>query len=141
MRFESRLGAKMRARALHTHRTSSGQAGTYSQALDEVARDLGFRDWNTASARLPNTAELPLKIGQRITGLYLRQPFVGRVLALSQIADGQAWRISLDFDTAIDVVRWDSFSAFRKRVQGTVSAHGVSWTQTSDGHPHLVLLQ
>ena len=141
MRFESRLGAKMRARTLHTFRVAAGLGGSYSQALEEVARDLGFRDWNTASARLPHTAEMPLKVGQRITGLYLKQTFVGRVHSLSQIADGQAWRITLDFDRAVDVVSWESFSAFRKRVQGTVSAHGVSWAQTSDWHPHLVLLQ
>ena len=41
--------------------------------------------------------------------------------------------------TCVDVVDWESFSAFRQRVTAMVSPEGVSWKKTSDGAPHLTV--
>jgi Glyoxalase superfamily protein len=39
----------------------------------------------------------------------------------------------------VDVVTFDSFSNFRKRVWGVVGPLGESREKTSDGQPHLVI--
>ena len=49
------------------------------------------------------------------------------------------YTLTLDLEEAVDVVRFDSFSNFRKRVTGMVDAGGVSSERTSDGRPHLQL--
>ncbi|WP_434967189.1 glyoxalase superfamily protein [Janibacter indicus] len=51
--------AKASARALRTSLATLDVSVTYSQALEVVAQQLGYRDWNTAHAALtPSTAGL-----------------------------------------------------------------------------------
>ena len=45
----------------------------------------------------------------------------------------------LGMDDPVDVVTFDSFSAFRQRVTATIDEHGVSPSKTSNGRPHMVL--
>ena len=108
-------------------------------ALEHVAKELGYRDWNTASARLSNEPEVVLQVGDQVAGRYLKQAFDGRVLAVREMAGGSAFEVTLEFDAPVDVVEFESFSAFRKRVTATVSSAGVSFSKTSDGVPHLVV--
>ena len=48
-------------------------------------------------------------------------------------------RMTLNFDEPVDVVTFDSFSAFRQRVNCTVDETGRTAAKTSDGRPHLEL--
>ena len=43
------------------------------------------------------------------------------------------------FDEPVDVVTWDSFSAFRRRVSCTIDRRGRTAERTSDGRPHMEL--
>lgn len=129
--------AKQRAHAIRAEHTARGVAISHSAALEKVAAELGYRDWNTASARLSNLPEVPLQVGDRVAGRYLKQPFAGRVLGVREVYGGGSYEVVLQFDTPVDVVSFDSFSAFRSRVTATIDADGVSASRTSDGHPHL----
>ncbi|MEN8685342.1 glyoxalase superfamily protein, partial [Marivita sp.] len=42
-------------------------------------------------------------------------------------------------DEPVDVVHFDSFSNFRKRVQCVVGPSGTTKEKTSNGQPHVVL--
>ncbi|MBA4226685.1 MAG: hypothetical protein C0456_08630 [Hyphomonas sp.] len=135
----NRAQAKARARALRAELAGSGTPVSHSHALELVARDLGYRDWNTASARLSNEPEAPLQVGDLVSGRYLKQPFSGRVLGVRELHDGAAFEVTIHFDEAVDVVAFDSFSNLRTRVTITVSAAGVSQARTSDGAPHMIV--
>ena len=129
--------AKRRAFALRDELKSKGAPISHAEALEKVAAELGYRDWNTASARLSNEPDRPLQVGDRVAGRYLKKPFAGRVLAVREVFGDQGYEVTIHFDEPVDVVEFESFSAFRQRVNGTVSKDGVSWTKTSDGEPHL----
>lgn len=131
--------AKERARAIRAEHAARGIAISHAKALEYVAAELGYRDWNTASARLSNQPETPLQVGDRVGGRYLKQAFAGRVLAVREHSGGGAFDVTLQFDDPVDVVTFDSFSAFRHRINATIAADGRSWTKTSDGEPHLVV--
>ena len=135
----NREQAKARAREIRAERARSGDPVSHSQALELVARELGYRDWNTASARLSNEPEMPLQVGDLVSGRYLKQPFTGRVLGVKELYDGAAFEVTIHFDEAVDVVEFDSFSNLRTRVTITVSAAGVSQARTSDGAPHMIV--
>lgn len=131
--------AKRRARDLRTALAAAGETISQSEALERVAHSLGFRDWNTASARLSNQPDAPLQVGDAVSGRYLKQAFTGRVLAVRVLGGGSAFHVTLDFDAPVDVVEWESFSALRKRVGAQISADGRSFSKTSDGAHHLVV--
>ena len=135
----TRAQAKQRARELRSQANASCQPMSHSRSLEIVAVELGYRDWNTASARLSNQPEVPFQVGDEVAGRYLNKPFNGRVLAVRNIVDGGAFEVTMHFDEPVDVVEFESFSAFRQRVTATVSADGVSWAKTSDGRPHMVV--
>lgn len=133
----TREQAKQRARDIRAEHAMRGETISHSAALEKVAAELGYRDWNTASARLSNLPEVPLQVGDRVAGRYLKQPFSGRVLGVREVYGGGSFEVTLQFDTPVDVVSFDSFSAFRSRVTVTIGAEGVSASRTSDGHAHL----
>lgn len=131
--------AKERARLLRRDLASRGISISHSQALERVAAELGFRDWNTAVARLSNDPPFTIQVGDTVSGTYLKQPFSGQVLAVRSVGGGSHFQVTLHLDEAVDVVSFDSFSAFRQRINGTIDADGVSPSKTSDGEPHLVI--
>lgn len=51
--------AKQMAKRLRSSLESRNQAMTHSAALETVAHQLGFKDWNTASATLPHENAQP----------------------------------------------------------------------------------
>lgn len=137
--IHNRAQAKARARELRAELSDAGRPVSHSEALEQVASELGYRDWNTASAQLSNEPESPLQIGDLVTGRYLKQPFTGRVLGVREVGGGAAFEVTIRFDQAIDVVEFESFSNLRTQVTVTVSAAGVSAFRTSDGVPHMAV--
>ena len=131
---------KEQARRLRTSLADAGEPVSHSRALELVARQHGYRDWNTAHASLGNRPSgPPLELGGRARGRYLGQPFAATVIGLrSQLTPGR-WQVELRFDEPVDVVTFDSFSSFRSRVTVTIDADGRTVEKTSNGVPHMVL--
>lgn len=132
----TRVQAKARARIL---KAESPTPISLSTALEIVAREMGFRDWNTASARLSNAPESNWQVGERVSGQYLKHKFTGRIHGVRELQAGSGYEVTVHFDAPIDVVEWDSFSAYRQRVSAFVSPEGISWAKTSDGVPHMIV--
>ncbi|MEL6859937.1 MAG: glyoxalase superfamily protein [Pseudomonadota bacterium] len=132
----TRVQAKARARKL---KAQSGSSMSLAAALESVAQEMGFRDWNTASARLSNAPETSWQVGERVSGQYLKRQFAGRIHAVRELQAGSGYEVTIHFDEPVDVVDWDSFSALRQRVKALVSPEGISWSKTSDGTPHLIV--
>lgn len=135
----TRERAKIRAKTLRAEALANGRTMSHSQALEQVAKENGFADWNVMSARLRNRPEISFAIGDRVAGDYLKQAFAGRVTSVREMAGGSAFEIEIDFDEPVDVVSFSSFSAWRKRVRATISAQGVSFAKTGDGLPQMVI--
>ncbi|HWJ87424.1 MAG TPA: glyoxalase superfamily protein [Pelagibacterium sp.] len=130
---------KADAREYRASQLETGRSVTHAQSLEMVARFHGFRDWNTASGVLPVTRGPAYAVSQRISGTYLKQPFTGTIIGVAALGAGDMFRLTVHFDEPVDVVTFDSFSAYRQRVQATVNRDGVSPTRTSDGVPHLMI--
>ena len=131
--------AKQRAKALRIAMNANGVKISYGQALERVAAEIGYRDWNTAVARLSNEPPFRIQVGDTVSGAYLKQPFTGQVIAVREIGGGSHYEVTLHFDAPVDVVTFDSFSSFRQRVNVTVDDRGVTPSKTSDGEPHMVI--
>lgn len=69
--------AKAYAHAIRAEAEARGARLSHSAALERVATELGYRDWNTAAARLSNAPLTPLQVGDRVAGSYLKQPSTG----------------------------------------------------------------
>lgn len=129
---------KSQAKRLRADLAAQGNTITHAQALETIAHQWGARDWNTLAAQAAH-AHAGWAPGQRVAGRYLGHSFNGVVKAARQAANGY-WSLTLRFDEAIDVVTSDMFSAFRRQVNTTVNSDGISPQKTSDGQPHMVLL-
>lgn len=132
---------KDQARRLRASLQAEGQPVSHCRALELIAHQHGFRDWNTLHARLGNRPRLsPYTIGARVAGCYLGQRFSGEVLSAGVFeSDPTRIRLTLKFDTPVDVVTFDSFSAFRHRVNCVVDDTGRSREKTSNGRPQVEL--
>ncbi|MBQ0710937.1 hypothetical protein J9800_19910 [Ochrobactrum sp. AP1BH01-1] len=130
--------AKAQAKTLRAALQAKGTAISHAQALELIARQHGARDWNTFHARLALCNAPPeLALNDRVRGLYLGQPFTGQIIGLSGPANHR--EISIRFDTPVDVVRFESFSNWRRQIKGTINEHGRSHRHTSDGEPQLIV--
>ncbi|WP_412474791.1 glyoxalase superfamily protein [Rhizobium sp. WW22] len=132
---------KAQARRLRQAMAERGDDMSHSTALELIAKQHGLCDWNTLSALAakPNDGpDAPLDVGSAVRGRYLNKPFTGKVLAMSAKSGG-LYRITIHFDEPVDVVEFESFSAFRQRINAQVDADGISPRRTSNGVPHLVL--
>ncbi|MCP5368002.1 MAG: hypothetical protein H6907_07965 [Hyphomicrobiales bacterium] len=130
---------KAEARALRAEGAAGGAPLTHARALEAVARRHGFRDWNVAAARLSNRPQCPVNLGDRVAGRYLKQAFAGTVIGVQALSGSGPWRVTVHFDDPVDVVTFDSFSAFRQRVTCVVDGDGRALARTGDGVPHMVL--
>ena len=130
--------ARAQAKALRATLAAEGREITHSAALELIAKSHGLRDWNTLHAAIGNTPPPPVTLGQIVEGRYLGQPFTAEIIGITQLSEGR-YEITLDLAEPVDVVTFDSFSAFRQRVTATIDAKGVSPRHTSNGRPHLVL--
>jgi hypothetical protein len=127
---------KSEAKALRDERARSGLPLTHSAALEEVARQHGYRDWNTASATLPERIAIPVQVGQRVQGTYLSRPFSGLVVGMKLLADMHHYEVTVNFDKPVNVSKF-SWPMERRRVTATVGLDGISLAHTSDGEPHM----
>ncbi|KQV63994.1 glyoxalase superfamily protein [Rhizobium sp. Root1220] len=132
---------KAQAKRLRQAMETRGTAVSHSTALELVAQQHGVRDWNTLTAlsSKPNADPVTLlSVGSQVRGRYLNQPFSGKVLALAETGGG-LHKITIHFDEPVDVVTFDSFSAFRQRVSAQIDGSGASPRKTSNGLPQLIL--
>jgi len=127
---------KSEAKALREEHARDGTPINHGQALEAVARRHGYRDWNTASATLPERVAIPVQVGQRVKGTYLNRPFAGLVVAMKLLADMQHYEVTVKFDKPVNVSKF-SWPIERQRVTATVGIDGVSLAHTSDGEPHM----
>ena len=125
--------AKKDAKQLRVQLAAAGTIISHTQSLERVAQQHGFRDWNTYVAMAADTGFAP---GQRVSGLYLSQPFIATVVTAAVVRPGWT-QIDLDLDEAVDVVTSPAFTNNRKRIRGVVGPKGWSLEQTSDGTAHL----
>ena len=131
---------KSQARRLRADLENKGSSLSHGEALELVARSHGHRDWNTASAVAGNRPSgPPVSVGDIVAGRYLDQPITGEVIAVQALVTTGRWRVTLQLAEPVDVVKFDSFSAFRSRITATIDADGLTREHTSDGKPHLRL--
>ena len=131
---------KTQAKRLRADLSASSTPVTHSAALELVAHQLGFKDWNTLHAAVGNTQRTgPVAMGEIVSGFYLGQEFLGEVIGIRSFAGHGKFRITLDLEEPVDVVKFDSFSSFRKRINCTIDCTGKTVEKTSDGQPQLVL--
>lgn len=129
---------KTRAKRLRTELVNQGQNISHSKSLELIAREMGMKDWNTlfaaAGNRPPN-----FYVGQKVVGEYLGQAFTAIIHGLENIgkSDSGYNRITLEFEEPVDVVKFDSFSNFRSRINATIYESGNSPQRTSNGRPQL----
>lgn len=132
---------KDQAKRLRSSLAAQRSDVSHSKSLELIAAQYGFRDWNTLHAAVGNRPPLnPYMLGAKVRGHYLGQPFEAEILGVQAIGPaGDRFRLTLNFDEPVDVVTFDSFSAFRKRVNCTVDGTGRTAERTSNGRPHLEL--
>lgn len=134
-----RAALKDQARRLRATMADGGTALSHSAALEAIARQWGYRDWNTLSAAAPDEVAIPRwQVGQRVTGHYLGQAFAGRIKSATE-ASGGFWRLVLVFDDAVDVATSPRINNFRRQVRCTINGQGITAERTSDGQPHMAL--
>ena len=133
---------KDQAKRLRSTLAQDGTTITHSKSLELIAKQYGFRDWNTLFAATGNeTPKLELVPGTKISGHYLGQAFTGELLAVQALTSSPGrHKITVHFDEPVDVVTFDSFSAFRSRVTATVDETGKTWEKTSNGRPQMELV-
>ena len=130
---------KAEARELRDDAARRGTTLSHGHALEQVAKAHGFRDWNTACARLPSGIARGFQIGQRVSGTYLNQAFTGTLRGIAVSDDGARYTVTVLFDQPVDVVTSKLFSALRQRVVATIDIDGVSPARLGDGTPQMRL--
>ena len=130
--------AKAQAKALRSGHDASATALTHARALEMIARQYGFRDWNAFHAAIKGRAPNGWETGGRVAGTYLSQPFQATVLDCQKVRCGW-FRLVLDLDEPVDVVTSAAFSNLRKRIPIIVGPEGFTLERTSDGAPHAQL--
>jgi len=128
---------KSEARLLREERALAGTPIGHGAALEAVAHQHGYRDWNTAAAALPDRVNVPVQVGQRVKGTYLSRPFTGMVMGVKMLSDMQHYEVTVNFDQPVNVWKGLLGTNFRKRVTSTVDLRGISRAHTSDGEPHM----
>ena len=130
---------KAQARRLREQLETDGHTISHSKALELIAEQYGHRDWNTLHAAVGNRAQPPVMLGARVSGRYLGQVFDGEVIAVAARQAPGRFRVTVMFDEPVDVVSFESFSAFRQRVTCTIGSDGRTVEKTSNGLPHMEL--
>ncbi len=130
---------KQAAKILRAEQCAANNAITHSQALERVAHRYGYKDWNALHAAVEASPICPVTVGQSVQGAYLSQNFTARVYHVQALERSGFFRVTFIFDEPVDVVTFDSFSAFRKRVTCVIGTNGKTLEKTSNGQPHLCL--
>ena len=130
---------KQQAKRLRHQFAEQNNAISHSKSLELLARQLGYRDWNTLHAAAGNRAPVTYSVGQPVQGVYLGQPFKGEIIGVKVLGSSDRHRVTIQFDAPVDVVRFDSFSSFRRRVSCILNPDGRTSEKTSDGKPQMAL--
>lgn len=131
---------KSQAKRMRAELAERGCPISHSRSLEIQAQRQGYKDWNTLYAAIGNRRpSSPVVQDQTICGEYLGQPFKGEVLAIQASTETGLYRATFRFEEAMDVVTFDSFSAYRKQVSCLIDHDGKTLENTSDGRPQLVL--
>jgi len=131
---------KDEARRLRAEHDAHSSSISHSHALELVAHQYGFKDWNTLhAAAADGPPQAPVGIGDTVRGTYLGQAFIGEVLDLEPLTPPGRYRVTLHFEEPVDVVTFESFSSFRQRVTCTIDRSGKTAETTSDGRPQMHL--
>ncbi|RYG98330.1 MAG: hypothetical protein EON57_12710 [Alphaproteobacteria bacterium] len=132
---------KDQAKRLRDTLGRQGTAINHSKALELIAAQYGFRDWNTLMGAIGNGPPArSYNIGDHVIGHYLGQMFTGTIIAVQTLTNAHGrYRVTFDFDEPVDVITFESWSAFRKRVTCTLDEEGRTVEKTSNGRPHMVL--
>lgn len=132
---------KAEARRYRASHEAQGRSLTHARALELVARQHGYADWNTAAAKA-RVYPVPqsLGAGKHVKGRYLGREFTARIIASTQLEDDQVF-VTLDLAEPVDVVDSSRFSALRKRISGTVCGDGRSAARLSSGDPQIEIMQ
>lgn len=138
LNLPDRSTIKLQAKRLRQSLETEGTSISHAEALELVAKQFGFRDWNTMSARISNATRNELQVGHRVTGRYLGHAFSGILLGLQTLSGGRR-QVAVRLDEPIDVVKSRWFSSYRRRITGTLEKNGTSYARTSDGQPVLAL--
>ena len=81
---------KDQARRLRSTLSRQGTDTTHSGALELLAGQYGYRDWNTLHAAAGNRSQRPpFEVRRVVTGKYLGQDFSGEIIALQALAQGE----------------------------------------------------
>ena len=132
---------KDQAKRLRDTLSRQGTVVNHSRALELIAGQYGFRDWNTLMGAIGNRPPVrSYSIGEQVIGHYLGQMFTGTIIAVQTLTSAHGrYRVTFDFDEPVDVITFESWSAFRKRVTCTLDEEGRTVEKTSNGQPHMVL--
>lgn len=139
MTLPSKNDLKDQAKRLRSALAANGENIGHSQSLELVAQQHGFRDWNTLHAALGNGPQrLELVLGDVVEGSYLKQTFAGEIVSLTSLSKGRR-EVTILFEDPVDVVAFDSFSAYRQRITAVIDDQGRAFAKTSDDVPHLII--
>ncbi len=131
---------KAQAGRLRTKLEAEGHRITHSSALEILAHQLGYKDWNVLCAAAGNGHDdTPLMVGERVSGTYLGQPFVGEVIGITRLPAPGRTRVTFHFDEPVDVVSFRSFSSFRQRVSCNLDENFKTVEKTGNGLPQMCL--
>lgn len=125
-------------------RLRASLAGTtpisHVKALEAVAKQHGYRDWNTSHAACANAPPAPAwQVGQTVTGAYMGHPVRGVIKSVSAWAEGRMTHLSIDLDDPVNVSAFDSFDVMSRRLKANIGKDGATVEKTSNGVPHLKL--
>lgn len=128
---------KTQAKALRQSLAQDGHIMSHSKSLETLAKQMGYRDWNTLHALAGNRNGFPYYLGEAVRGTYLGQAFEGEIVGLRKMPNKERYGVTIKFDVPVDVIKFEGMSNFRSRINIVVSDKGVSDDKTSDGQPHL----
>ncbi|MFC7066943.1 glyoxalase superfamily protein [Brucella rhizosphaerae] len=129
---------KHQARRLRQALGEEGITISHGKALDLVARQSGTRDWNTLAATSGESQDVataqpgiqedtaPYRVGQHVSGMFHTTPFDARMVGVEETIKRDLWRITLQFEPAINVAVSPNLSMLRRRFTVVVGADGKS---------------
>ena len=125
---------KTQAKRLRAGLAQDGDFISHSEALELIARQYGYRNWNTLHAAIGNRPPrfIP-QIGARIGGAYLGQTFEGEIIAVQTLSSGR-FRITIDFDEAVDVASAHVHLNHRVALQLLPAHKGIAFGDRDLGH-------
>ena len=98
MNLPSREELKAQAKRLRSAMAAAGEKVGHSKALELVAQQHGYRDWNTLHAALGNGPKrLEINLGSFVSGNYLKQPFDGEVVSVTLLSKGRR-EVTIQFE-------------------------------------------